>query len=375
MKTISINGFFLTRPFSGTGTYTISLLKALSLLDRKNRYLLILPRPLSNLKLPDNFSPTILPFCRFLPGLSLRKFFWEQWQIPALARRLGVNVLHTPYPANPYSGFWRSLPFRNIVTVHDLIPWRDQRYRAALKARFYQWFSRFAVQRADLVVCVSKTTGADFQAFLPAAGRPPVLVARNFPPPPAAGDFFCPSVAASDSIFAPPTSPYLLYVGGYDPRKNVAAMIEAFLAVNRDHRWRLVLVGDAYGSALSSRPRSHQDLIYTGFLPPKALTDLYRNAGGFVNFSQSEGFNLPLLEAAGHGLAIAASPLAVHREVLGRAAVFAADFSPAALQAAIKKILTLSPAERKNHSLLALKAAAHFSWREEGEKILANYLI
>lgn len=374
MKTIAINGFFLTRPFSGTGTYTVSLLKALSLLDEKNHYLIIIPEPLGSCKLPANFTFVVLPYRRFWLSLSLKKFFWEQIQIPALARRLGVNVLHTPYPSNPYGGFWRRLSFRNIVTVHDLIPWSDRRYRANLKSKFYQWFSRFAIQSADLVVCVSKTTGANVKAFFSSARRPPVLVARNFPPPPAARDFFAPPLESLSSVFPPPLKPYLLYVGGYDPRKNVEEMIQAFLAVNRDQSWRLVLVGDSYGSALSSRPCNRPGLIYTGFLAPNTLSDLYHNADGFVNFSRSEGFNLPLLEAAGHGLAIAASPLAVHREVLGRAAVFAADFSPAALQVALKKILNLSREERKNLSNLALKAAARFSWRVEGGKILANYL-
>src|SRR5262249_52943682 len=107
--------------------------------------------------------------------------------------------------------------------------------------------------------------------------------------------------------------PYLLYVGGYEPHKNVAGLLETFAHVRR-HRpdLRLVMVGSkSRPLGLEGRARSLglHDPDHVRFL--LNLTDelvaLYDGAELFLTLSWRETFGLPSLEAMTRGVPVVAS--------------------------------------------------------------------
>lgn len=366
MKRIAINGFFLTRPYSGIGSYTQTLLASLSYLDNKNHYTIIVPEKIS-INLPANFEIAVLPYFR-VANLSLKKIIWEQWQIPRFCRKNKINVLHTPYPATPYSGFFRKLNFFNIVTIHDVIPWVDKRYTKKLRAKIYQFISRHTLAFADTIICVSKDTKYQLDKLINAPKKTIVIynvihdsVSETFP--------------ARETSFLPEINkPYFLYVGGYDPRKNVIPMIDAFFAANHGQKFKLVLVGKSYlESGISGLRIVDTNLVYTGFIDKKTLGSLYKNCFAFVNFSEAEGFNLPLLEAAAAGAVIGTSDIPVHREVLGNAAIFADPKKPDSLMKIFTELMNMNGKERGVFVKSARAEATKFNWRTEINKLLAIY--
>src|SRR5438552_2517992 len=102
---IAINGFFVTKPHTGSGQYVQQLWTALAQLDPLPtpplEYVLLVPG-----KAPpdlDSLFPTRPGFTvqqhRLPPGLPvpLAQFWWEQWGLSRAARAAGADLLHCPY--------------------------------------------------------------------------------------------------------------------------------------------------------------------------------------------------------------------------------------------------------------------------------------
>jgi len=56
---IGINGYYLTTQHAGIGQYTINLLRALSEIDKENKYYVFSPSEVE-WDLPENFKPIVI---------------------------------------------------------------------------------------------------------------------------------------------------------------------------------------------------------------------------------------------------------------------------------------------------------------------------
>lgn len=114
--------------------------------------------------------------------------------------------------------------------------------------------------------------------------------------------------------------PYFLYVGNFYPHKNVDTLIDAFNQLHNNDI-ELVLAGpDNYFSGQIENKLFEANLTNIRMFHPSAPADLlylYKNSIALVNPSISEGFGLPVVEAAYCGCPIIASDIAVFKEILG----------------------------------------------------------
>jgi glycosyltransferase involved in cell wall biosynthesis len=153
----------------------------------------------------------------------------------------------------------------------------------------------------------------------------------------------------------PHTTPYFLFVGTLEPRKNLLALVEAWREVRRHHPIDLVLAGRrrADAPAIAEEP----GLRLTGEVPDEKLPDLYSGALALVCPSLYEGFGLPVLEAMQCGAPVIASSAVA--EAAGDAAVYADD--AAAMARAMCQAIERPEwvAERRE---LSLARAGEFSW-------------
>jgi glycosyltransferase involved in cell wall biosynthesis len=138
--------------------------------------------------------------------------------------------------------------------------------------------------------------------------------------------------------------PYVLTVGGIEPRKGSLDLLEAYALLRADHpRVRLVIAGQQ--------------------LPP-----LVAAADTFAFPSAKEGFGLAAMEALAAGVPLVVRDLPVLREVFGRTARFAD--TPEALAAALGQALTRpDPARQAAGRALA----ARRTWAEAAQRHLAFY--
>ncbi len=318
---IGVNARFLTKPYTGIGQYTQYLFGEMARQNPDDRFVFVVPEKVEG-DFPANVDVVIIRE-RLLGTAGMKKTHWEQVKLPRFFKKAGVDVVHYPYPSNPWKGFLKPV----VVTVHDTIPWTMAEYRRSFLTRLYQDRARNAVKRATKVVTVSETSKKDIIKVC-GVKADDVAVIHNAPPPHFLGkmeDSMKKQVLQKYGINE--SKPFFLYVGGYDERKNVEHLVKSFVkGVAPEHDVQLVLAG---GKSLEGRLYKSFDSIknndavaMTGFVDEADIPALYQSAYGFVNVSMAEGFNLTLVEAAVSGTPMVVSNIPVHHEVMGNAAMY-----------------------------------------------------
>jgi glycosyltransferase involved in cell wall biosynthesis len=260
----------------------------------------------------DGLDPVVLP----LP----RPVLYDAWHVlghPRLesSRRLGeVDVVHAPSVAVPPRG---RAPL--VVTVHDAAPVLFPETFSRRGRWFHARGIAAAKHRADLVITVSEVA-ADELVHHAGFARERLRVVHNGVELQEATDE---DVAAARARHGLVDTPYVLFVGTLEPRKNLAVLIDAFtrlvdetefphvLAVVGPEGWVTRHAVPAEAAGLGERLR---------MLGPVAGSDLwglYRGAEVFAHPSRHEGFGIPVLEAMAQRRAVVGSDIPVLREVSG----------------------------------------------------------
>jgi glycosyltransferase involved in cell wall biosynthesis len=320
---IGVNARLLNHPFTGIGQYTKNLFFELAREDEKNTYVLVVPEKVSDEIVdvfPNNVEIKVIPQKSFFPA-GLAKVWWEQISLPSFFSKEKVDIAFFTYPSNPWFRRWYKKKIKTALTVHDCIPWTNKNYRRGILSKMYHKKTRKAVGFADIIFTVSSASAKDLSEVCNVQNDK-IKVAYNDASPiyksPVDQDF------ANKVLrkFNLEKNKYLLYVGGYDKRKNVEFLLNEHKKIAEIP---LVLVGgklhddDLYESF---DEKENRNVIRTGFLEEKELACLYRRAFAFINLSLQEGFNIPILEAANCGAPLILSDIPVHREVAGENALF-----------------------------------------------------
>jgi len=174
-------------------------------------------------------------------------------------------------------------------------------------------------------------------------------------------------------------SPYILFVGALEPRKNLIGLLEAFCQLKESKRvpHQLVIAGGKgwlYQEFLdrldSSKYRDQIRLL--GYLPYGELPSLYHNAAAFVYPSFYEGFGLPVLEAMASGTPVVTSNNSSMLEIASGAAHLVDPANSEEIAWGIEKILF----DRDYALMLSEKGkerAKSFDWRKTAIETLKVY--
>ncbi len=312
---IAVNGWFVGQETTGSGQYLHHLLDQLPRLGAGHRWSLLVPSlaPLSlstwRARWPGvEIIPAATP-----PGpQSLVKLAWEQVIMPRLARGLHSHVLWTPYWA---ASLWQPCP--TVVTIHDLIPYLLPAYRGGAGHRLYNALVRWTARRASAVLTVSQFARRDIIEHLGIPGER-VHAALHGPnlegvPAPDAAQ-----LAAVRVRYGLPQR-FFLYLGGFDVRKNVAAVVRAYrryLEQGGDPAYKLVIAGKlpTKESAVIADPRKTaaecglgEQVVFCGWIDDADKPALYALAVGYFFPSLYEGFGMTILEAMQAGTPVVTS--------------------------------------------------------------------
>lgn len=169
-----------------------------------------------------------------------------------------------------------------------------------------------------------------------------------------------------------PGARYLIYVGGFNPHKNLALALDAFataLTSASDLHW--LWVGDADGDPFHAevgrlRERiAERDLAervhWLGFVADPELRDLYSGALACLLPSLEEGFGLPAVEAAACGTPCVATRRSPLPALLEGGGLFVDPDSRAELAEAIVRLAS-EPGLRERLAAVALERARSLSW-------------
>ncbi len=140
---------------------------------------------------------------------------------------------------------------------------------------------------------------------------------------------------------------FIVYLGAFNPRKNVDGLVKAYASLSRDliEAHQLVVVGEAppltrnHYLVMAKELGIDGRLLIPGFVPDTTLVSLYQSAALSVYPSLYEGFGLPLVESMACGAPTIAGDNSSLVEILPREARFEAE-DPGAIAEAITKALT-----------------------------------
>ena len=267
--------------------------------------------------------------------------------------------------------------YKSVVILYDLIPLSEPKvYMPNPVVR--QWYYRKleSLRYADVILAISDYSMRDAVTRLGLDPNRCVNIS-------AAADLITPEGLTSGSSEGDRSSELIpdnavLYVGGFDIRKNVDKLVDAYsrlpLAIRQSYplvlagkigdvnRYRLMRVAKKSGLAAN-------DLHFTGYVSDESLVALYRSCRLFVFPSSHEGFGLPPLEAMHHGAAVIAAARTSLIEVVGSPdALFDPD-DVASLTTLLDRGLT---DEQFRARLIANGAiqATKFSWSATAQKAL-----
>jgi glycosyltransferase involved in cell wall biosynthesis len=328
-----------------------------------------------------NFPPadrSTLPPHRDLATLRFRRP-----ELSMLALDPMLLSLELPFSRpNIYHSTQLSLPavrgYRAVITIHDLAPLRwPEHYLRLPHARIGHVWEYSLARRADHVIAVSEATKRDVVERL---GVPdervtviPEAVDSSFAPPPR--DSAVAQVRVRFGIGAP----YVLYVGQFDPRKNMDGLVSAFArAAERHADLRLVIAGDLgklasfLHQALDRGHAPRERVVLAGHVTDAELAALYAGAECLLHAALLEGFGLTPLESLAAGTPVIGYRAGAVEEVVGDAGVLVESDRPEALGDAL--ITYLDDAALQQGLRAGAKArAALFSWDRAASDTLAVY--
>lgn len=353
---------------TGIGTYTYQLLSALNSINSLNEYLLFMPKS-SSCDIPFNNSFHIKNISD-----DNRSNFWDEVNIPNMLMDKDIELYHVPQngvglPENKTSPF--------VITLHDIIPYKMPETVGDTYLRIFNEEMPDIVKRCDGIITVSEFSKQD------------IAKAFNFPK-----DKIFVTHLAAEAIYFPMDrefcrteikkyynieDDYILYVGGFSPRKNIVGLIEAFAKLTNKYKRNIKLViAGKQGKSYSIYKKRAQDLgieekvIFPGFIEIEHLPYLYNAAEVLVYPSFYEGFGLPPVEAMACGVPVITSCLTSIPEVTLDAAVLINPWDVEELCSTMIEVLC-DETLRDKLILKGLVRSSELSWQNTAKGTLLAY--
>ncbi len=318
----------------------------------------------------------LVPSARIVAGPTAiahrtARLAWEQTGLPLVAQQVSAHVLHAPHYTMPLRC---GVPV--VVTVHDLTFFTEPDAHNPVTATFFRSAIRTAARRATRLIVPSKATRDELVRVL---GADPTRIDVAYhgvdhslfhQPDPA-------QVQAVSDRLGLHGRPYVAYLGGLEPRKNVPALITGWAEAVADlaDPPALVLGGGSGWSeevdeAVAAVP-AHLRLVRPGYLRFRDLPGFLGGALLVACPSRGEGFGLPVLEAMACGVPVLTTHRASLPEVGGDAVAYT-EPDAGSIRNALRALLD-DPARRDALATAGYARSQEFTWAASAEAHLASY--
>jgi glycosyltransferase involved in cell wall biosynthesis len=311
---------------------------------------------------------------RLSPWLS------HQLVLPLIARRLHLDVLHVTGVnvrlSRPGVPFFSPCPL--VVTMHDAIPLLYYGHVGPPlppRLRLSYQLALLGVRRAAAVITVSETSRRDILSCVSLDSQRVRVIYNGL-------DFFTPTDSRETTELLRGIgiqTPYLLYAGSFEPRKNLLGAVAAYAAalrhtplaplvllVERQSGYRAEVMAEVKRSGLRDR------LIFLHSLDDEHLAALYARAELLIYPSLYEGFGFVPLQAMACGVPVVSSACGALPEVLGDAAAYVDASQPEAIGRLIVDLLQ-SPLRRAELRVRGTARAARYRWDSTAAATLEAY--
>ena len=235
--------------------------------------------------------------------------------VAALKAAFGkFDVVHF-HAEGPCAMLWLPKLFgkRCIATIHGLDHQRAKWGRLA--SAYIMLGEKCAVRFADEIIVLSESVKKYFEDKY---GRETVFI------PNGVSRTECESSDLIENKFNLKKDSYILYLGRLVPEKGIQYLIEAYKKM--DTSKKLVIAGGSsdtedFETDLKKSAEDNENIIFTGFVQGKILSELYKNAYIYVLPSDLEGMPLSLLEAMSYSNCCLTSDIAECADVIEDAGI------------------------------------------------------
>lgn len=285
------------------------------------------------------------------------------------------------------TGFANFENIKNVITVHDLIPFLFPKWQQEETIRIHTAKMNFINSYTDGITCISKNTKHDFQQMYPAYVKPNKVV-------------YCGVTSMDNSSNAisfleineylqsigygtVSAYKYFLFYSTLEPRKNIANLLLAFneFILNNKGYKLIVIGGDGWAGVKkkliaylnSEYPyRKKSPIILLDFIADKYIATFIKNASAVVYPSFYEGFGLPVVEAMQYGTPVITSDTSSLPEVGGNVCSY---IDPSDYHDISKSMSKVSKLDRRKPQISEnlKKQARKFSWEKAARETIGFY--
>ena len=344
--------------FTGLGNHSRTTIDILTAEFPENEYFLYTPK----IRLNDVTRPyTERKGCHtVLPQGVVKGSIWRTCGLVSDLKRDGIELFHGLSNEMPVGMFHSGVA--SVVTIHDvafrtfpdMYHWHDRKIYNA------KW--QYACNHSDRIIAISECTKRDVMEFYNVPEHKVDVVYQPVNPRyyrPIADidgiENIVDTINSMDSINSIPSikstpnkplhSPYMLYVGSINSRKNLLGIVKAMELMPKDLLMPLKVVGGggSYKQMVREYIAEHgmEHLFeWTETIDNAELQSLYANAQMMVYPSFYEGFGLPVVEAQLSGCPVVTSNVSSLPEAGGPYALQADPNSPEDICNQMVKLLT-----------------------------------
>ena len=358
--------------FRGLGNYGRTLLEGMKQWYPENQYYLYTP-PIADSrglqwqeKMPH--SQIITPSNGLLKKISP---IWRSFFIGADLLKKNIDIYH---------GLSHELPvgigprIKKVVTIHDLIFLRHPSHFSFWDRNIYRKKVLHSCKSADKIIATSQQTRKDLMDFFNIPEKRIHVVYQSCHPS-FYGEF--PEEKHREVMEKYHLkSGYILYVGAIEPRKNIAALIDAYAGLPGDYQMILVGTGSGYKKKMADKIKKLKltdRVLLLEKIPMEELPIFYQNARVFVYPSFFEGFGIPIIEALFSKTPVVTSKGSCFSEVGGAQSLYVNPHNTYELKEGILKVLS----DDKLAAHMAQKGrefALKFHWKQTTQNIMDIYL-
>jgi len=368
MRHIGIDARLTAYRTGGIAEYMRAMIRELAPLDPESRYLVLHAR---------RATETLTPAPNFQRVMTWTPCH-HRFERPALGietARFRFDLLHSPDFIPPVR-FPILGARRTVITIHDLNFQHYPQFQTTESLRYYGGHIRAAVNQAHHILADSEATKTDVCSLLNVSPEKITVhllgVNPDFRPLPADEIH-----EARKRLHLP--ADYILFVGTFEPRKNLPGLLTAYAALSgRCPDAPPLLVAGRRGWLYESIFEHVRELglservIWRENLADGDRVALYNGASLLVLPSFYEGFGLPPLEAMACGVPVVVSDRSSLPEVVGNVGTYVDPDSADSIAEGLYQALTDS-AWRREAIRTGVERAATFTWRRTAEIVLRVY--
>ena len=383
---IAINGIFFNKPYTGIGQYTRNLVNSLTLLNDKFNLIVFVnstDNQYLDIKMNNNINIDFVPIKKIPIKNDIIQHVLFEEKVLNKAFKIGVDVLHTPYL---YTPLVRKSKIKHVVTIHDVIPKIFTQYRNGYIRNRYFSFLEKRLKNVDQIITVSNNSRDDIIKYLNIETSKVSVIYESVNPV----FLNTPDSSACQIVKEKYKLPddFIFYVGGFDYRKNVSSLIQAYSYLKKNDKIdkKLIIAGEFSPTQKQLKLNLVEDIPQiikelnlenevkmVGYIPQKEIPIFYKLSEICVYPSLYEGFGLPILEAMYCSTPILTSKVSSIPELINRDDLL---FNPKDVKEISEKMLWLlsDKSLRKSISEWIINRAKKFTWEEASQKTYSTYI-